>query len=102
MNAPKNTDNTPMTLPMFDLDAIPKQDKPEPATRWYYITRWRDQEMLHYVSSDGTAVWCEHDTHAIQPMVFNSKRTADIEMRRVGGDNVKRWFWRVENRAGGK
>jgi len=83
---------------LFAMDEIPVVPPAPQPTRWYYITRRRNTEMLHYISRDGTPVWCEHDTRSVQPMVFNSAHTAKLDMRRHGGNEIKRWYWSVKRR----
>jgi hypothetical protein len=96
----KQSPRSPLDVPLFDMETIAVVSTKTKPTRWYYITRRRNTEMLHYISSfDGSAVWCEHDTRNVQPMLFNSAHTAKLSMRKHGGTDVKRWYWRVENRG---
>jgi hypothetical protein len=81
------------------MDSIREVEEQPKATRWYYVTRRRNQEMLHYISRDGAPVWCEHDTREVQPMLFNSAYTAKLTMRKHGGTEVLRWYFRVKNRS---
>jgi hypothetical protein len=83
---------------LFDLlEVETKTPEPKP-TRWYYVTRRRNTEMLHYVSRDGTAVWIENDPREVQPMLFNSAATAKLSMRKHGGTEVKRYTQKVRGR----
>lgn len=83
-------------LELFDMDSIKKNESRPKASRFYYVVRRRNSEMLHYVSRDGAPVWCEHDTRNAQPMLFNTSQQARRAAKTHGGTDVKRWYWGKE------
>jgi len=81
-------------LELFDLGSIEKVEARPKPTRWYYITRRRNQEMLHYFASDGTPVWTENDPRNVTPHTWVSARAAQSVLRLVGGTEVRRYLRR--------
>ncbi len=81
------SDKLPVQNSLFDLSEVATVGPAYKPVRWYYIVKWRNEWMLHYIAHDGTAVWCEHDTRQIQPMLFNSAHTAKMAARLHGGEH---------------
>ena len=71
----------------FDwLDTIPDVPKKRSARPWYYITRYRNAEMLLGFDAHGNPVWVEHDMRAGDlPHMYNCMRRAQEAATRLNG-----------------
>lgn len=78
----------PKQLRLFDTSNLERGKTEKPAT-WYYITRYRDQEMYAGRDADGVPQWVEHDLQHLIPHVFSNAQSAHKEKRGVGGHRVR-------------
>jgi hypothetical protein len=71
----------------FDfLDTIPDFPNKRSARPWYYITRWRNSEMLLEFDAYGKPVWVQHDLRHTKPHMYNCLRRCRQAASDIGGE----------------
>jgi len=84
---------------LFPLEDIQRAEKTIKRYPWYYITRWRNSEMLYAWTDDGEPLWCEHDSrgkNGILPHLYNSRHLAERGVRTIGHPvAITKWCYSV-------
>jgi hypothetical protein len=80
---------------LFPLEPHTKRVERIVYPTWCYITRRNDAEMLAGFSSDGTALWVEHDLQHTIPHVYSNARLANADKIKHKGQDVRysRFVW---------
>jgi len=66
----------PVQLPLLELGSPSASEAAKSGRRFWYITRWRNSEMLVDYDHDGGCQWLDHDTRFVTPHLFNSHQAA--------------------------